>query len=277
MLSKLLKYEFKATSRVFLPAYAVLLIAGVIQKIMLQFGFYNKDMGVLSKILGSLVPSLLGAAVVAIFVVTLIVMINRFRKSLLGREGYLMFTLPVSTTQLVLSKAIVVLVWAILSCIVGLITVSILVFDADFVRFVHDFFAMIAEAARQGGTANVTMFFIEAILAVILGIVDFTLMVYLCLSVGQLSNKHRGLCSIGTFVGINFVLKNIVLVIISNVLFTDKFVPPFYFCAIDTPTVASVLQQMNVFMSSGIVMILIELMIYFFITKYILSNKLNLE
>ena len=50
MLSKLLKYEFKATSRVFLPAYAVLLIAGAIQKIMLQFGFYNKDMGVFSKI-----------------------------------------------------------------------------------------------------------------------------------------------------------------------------------------------------------------------------------
>lgn len=278
MLSKLLKYEFKATSRVFLPAYAVLLIAGAIQKIMLQFGFYNKDMGVFSKILGSIVPSLLGAAVVAIFVVTLVVMINRFRKSLLGREGYLMFTLPVNTTQLILSKVIVVLVWAILSCIVGLITVSILVFDADFVRFVHDFFAMITEAARQGGTANVTMFFIEAILAFVFGIVDFTLMVYLCLSIGQLSNKHRGLCSIGAFVGINFVVKNIALAVIANVLFTDKFVPPFYFCATDmSKSVAGILQQTNAFMLSGIVMILIELLIYFFITKYILSNKLNLE
>ena len=277
MLSKLLKYEFKATSRVFLPAYAVLLIAGAIQKIMLQFGFYNKDMGVFSKILGSLIPSLLGAAVVAIFVVTLVVMINRFRKSLLGREGYLMFTLPVNTSQLILSKAIAVLAWAILSCIIGLITVVILVFDADFVRFVHDFFAMIAEAARQGGTANVTMFFIEAILAFVFGIVDFTLMVYLCLSIGQLSNKHRGLCSIGAFVGINFVLRNIILAIISNVLFTDKFVPPFYLCGYDTASIVGILQMMNAFMLAGLVIVIIELLIYFFITKYILSNKLNLE
>lgn len=277
MLSKLLKYEFKATSRVFLPAYAVLLIAGAIQKIMLQFGFYNKDMGVFSKILGSIVPSLLGAAVVAIFVVTLVVMINRFRKSLLGREGYLMFTLPVNTSQLILSKAIAVLAWAILSCIIGLITVVILVYDTDFVNFVNDAIGLVGEASRQAGASNVVLFFIETVLTFIFGIVNLTFMVYLCLSIGQLSNKHRGLCAIGAFVGINFVLRNIILAIISNVLFTDKFVPPFYLCGYDTASIVGILQMMNAFMLAGLVIVIIELLIYFFITKYILSNKLNLE
>ena len=277
MLSKLLKYEFKATSRVFLPAYAVLLIAGAIQKIMLQFGFYNKDMGVFSKILGSIVPSLLGAAVVAVFVVTLVVMINRFRKSLLGREGYLMFTLPVNTSQLILSKAIAVLAWAILSCIIGLITVVILVYDTDFVNFVNDAIGLVGEASRQAGASNVVLFFIETVLTFIFGIVNLTFMIYLCLSIGQLSNKHRGLCAIGAFVGINFVLRIIILASISNVLFTDKFVPPFYLCGYDTESIVGILQMMNAFMLAGLVIVIIELLIYFFITKYILSNKLNLE
>ena len=79
------------------------------------------------------------------------------------------------------------------------------------------------------------------------------------------------------FVGINFVLRNIILAIISNVLFTDKFVPPFYLCGYDTASIVGILQMMNAFMLAGLVIVIIELLIYFFITKYILSNKLNLE
>ena len=277
MLSKLLKYEFKATSRMFLPVYAVLIGAGIIQKLMINFGFYNDHRGLFSNIVGSLVPSLIGAAAIAVFVVTLVAMINRFRKRLLGREGYLMFTLPVSTTQLILSKAIAVLIWTVLSCIVSAATIAVLLYGREFNSFITDCVNTVAKTAQECGTANMAMFFIEAVLIVLFGIVDFTLMVYLCLSIGQLSNKHRGLCSIGAFVGINFVLKNIVLAIISNVIFSDKFVPPFYYTSTGPLTATAILQAFNAFMLAGLVAVIIELLIYFFITKYILSNKLNLE
>ena len=46
----------------------------------------------------------------AAFVVTAVILIQRFYKNLLGSEGYLMFTLPVTVTQHLLSKTIIAVV-----------------------------------------------------------------------------------------------------------------------------------------------------------------------
>ena len=44
--------------------------------------------------------------IISISAITLIIMVQRFYKNLLGDEGYLMFTLPVKTWQNVLNKLI---------------------------------------------------------------------------------------------------------------------------------------------------------------------------
>ena len=80
-------------------------------------------------ILSLIVPSLFGAIVMAICVVTFIMTIQRFYKNMLGREGYLMFTLPVSVSKLIWSKLIVVMVWIILSVIVGSVAFMIVIFN----------------------------------------------------------------------------------------------------------------------------------------------------
>ena len=45
------------------------------------------------------------AVIVAIFVMNVIIVIQRFWNGLLQEEGYLMFTLPVTTRSLILSKS----------------------------------------------------------------------------------------------------------------------------------------------------------------------------
>lgn len=62
----------------------------------------------------------------ALGVLTIVVTIQRFRKNLLGDEGYLMFTLPVSTSSLILSKCITALIYAVLSFIVAVFTFGVL-------------------------------------------------------------------------------------------------------------------------------------------------------
>jgi type IV secretory pathway VirB3-like protein len=92
MLGKLLKYEFKATSRIFLPMFGALLIVAAFSRLFMSLSFD--------------VPSVIGVTVSVIMIIGIIVMtflltIQRFNKNLLGSEGYLMFTLPVSTDRLI--------------------------------------------------------------------------------------------------------------------------------------------------------------------------------
>ena len=95
---KLLKYEWKACARICLPLYAVELLVAFINRLLYS------DIG--SKLLygiPSIVMTMLYAAImVALFVVTAVVLVQRFYKNLLGSEGYLMFTLPVSVSQHIL-------------------------------------------------------------------------------------------------------------------------------------------------------------------------------
>ena len=85
MLGKLLKYEFRATGRLFLPLYGALVIFALINALLLSF----REIPQLPAVLAMLVNILLA---IAVFVVTFIVMIQRFYKNLLSDEGYLMFT-----------------------------------------------------------------------------------------------------------------------------------------------------------------------------------------
>ncbi len=61
----------------------------------------------------------------AAFVVTAVILIQRFYKNLLGSEGYLMFTLPVTVTQHLLSKTIIAVVMIGLSGLSALISIII--------------------------------------------------------------------------------------------------------------------------------------------------------
>ena len=63
---------------------------------------------------------------VAIGVVCIVTIIQRFTKNLLGREGYLMHTLPVHPEQLVASKLISSMVWVICSGVVGILSVLLM-------------------------------------------------------------------------------------------------------------------------------------------------------
>ena len=107
MLGKLIKYDLKALAKILAPLWGVLLVMGLIFGISIRS---NLDGIGNTMIVFSLVVII--AVIVAIFVMNVIIVIQRFWNGLLQEEGYLMFTLPVTTRSLILSKVISALIIA---------------------------------------------------------------------------------------------------------------------------------------------------------------------
>ena len=111
MLGKLMKYEVRSCGRIFFPFYIVVLIFSIVASLFINFDNYEHDFSVLY-LVGFLA---IFALFVAAIVLTILLIVQRFNKSLLEDEGYLMFTLPVSQKSLVLSKFLTSLLFIILS------------------------------------------------------------------------------------------------------------------------------------------------------------------
>ena len=214
MLGKLIKYEFKACGRVFFPIYLVILILSIINGIYSQYGFIQSlknnlsQKGSLLGVQGILTVVLL-ALFVSLFVITIIFTIQRFKKSLLEDEGYLIFTLPVSSRNIILSKYIVSLIFVILSTLVAILSFMLMGIFIENYQF--------ARIMNMTGLIIINMInsdkgILTAILVLILGLIivytNFVLSVYLSISVGQIPkfNKHRSGIGVIAFFLINIII-----------------------------------------------------------------------
>ena len=119
MLGKLIKHEFKSTAH---SMFGVFLAAGITFVVMmLVFLVKIKSLMAISSVV-------LGAIAVAVLVITLFSIVSMFNKSLYGAQGYLSFTLPVTSKQLLASKTIVSLCWVAISFIFAIAVAVFLVF-----------------------------------------------------------------------------------------------------------------------------------------------------
>ena len=126
MLKQLLKYEFKATKRLYFGLYLALALLSVVLGVTFRQEHalaHSTSFQNLEVILMIVYVSVILAIAVLCFVNT----IQRFYKNLLGREGYLMHTLPVTETQLILSKLITSMVWVLCSGLVGIVCITVMV------------------------------------------------------------------------------------------------------------------------------------------------------
>ena len=265
MLKKLLKYEFQATGRIFLPLYGALIVVAFIQRLFLAFNLNSLDSLALN-ILTAMVPTIFGALIMAICVVTFIMMIQRFYKNLLGREGYLMFTLPVSVSKLIWSKLIVIVVWSILSVLIGILSFFIVFLQSgDFTLIMSEF----GELLKQ---LHINHFMLSAVETVVL-ILSEVLSIYLSMAIGQLSNKHKVLSAVGAYIGISILVNNVVMAVVisagnsplGDTLFRTLF------------SGLNEVQTVNVGLMIIILFFVIQAVVYFLITKHLLTKKLNLE
>ena len=196
MLGKLMKYEFRATAIYFLPIYVVLvLVSGLRYVVSLISQKFSNGFAAFSGFSLSAIYLLLA---LGLAITTFIVIIIRFYKNLLGTEGYLMFTLPVSVEQNILAKLIPSVVWFFGSCVLGMLTIA----PAMGLRFNDNPFTMFT-GIHLGDVPKILL----AVLMVIGSIAGTFLFYYLCMCIGQMFNSHRFLASAGAYIVIQTVLQ----------------------------------------------------------------------
>lgn len=121
MLGKLIKNEFKQTSKSLVAVYS----AAGISILFMLLSYATKIVWLGATGSGALI--IIG--VVAILM-TLVMVINNFARSLYGSQGYLSYTLPVKCSSLLFSKFIVAFIWIIVSYLVMALTAFIVAWYA---------------------------------------------------------------------------------------------------------------------------------------------------
>lgn len=266
MLGKLLKYEVKATARIFLPLYGLVLVLAVINRIFLPLNaeFFN-----IPRVISMTVYVML---IVAVFVMTLVVTIQRFYKNLLGDEGYLSFTLPVKAHSHIDTKMVVTLMWAALSLLVSGASVVIIAADANLLTRFSEFCRGVAELySLYGLHAHLIVF--EILVLCILGFLTSVLQIYASISVGNLAGRHKLLAGFGAYIGFGVVMQ-----ILSSILVNAfgetiaAYFRSFSYSSAYYPPAPVEIALLGIFLYTAVFFTA-----FYFLTNWMLSRKLNLE
>lgn len=206
MLKKLLKHEFRATARTYGGLYLALLAVSVLFGASIR-GWNGTNSDAYSTAVG-LLSLAYTAVLIGTAVVTVMTIVRRFYSNLLGREGYLMHTLPVTEAQLVGAKLISGTVWSVCSIFAAGLSFGILAIlmmaEIDLLGQLPWMLSQLREAF-----ARYDMAFWEAML--FSGLVCFVRMVsaiaciYAACMVGHQFKNHPALAGILSFFGMQYV------------------------------------------------------------------------
>lgn len=268
MLGKLLKYDFRSMGKQF----AFIWPAALVMALLNRFTIGSLDSSDVTRELFSGVAMLVYVAIlIALFVIALIFIIQRFYLGLLGDEGYLMFTLPVRPWQLIASKAICALVASTVSIIVALCSILLLVPGAmsELLGIFPEFFAALGREGGQGA-----LLLTELLLAALVGGLAGFLQMYLAMAIGHLFGKNRITLSVVAYIAIQAVLNTLITVPLAVVgEWAGEHINYFLADTFENNAWAVV--------HGGLWLLILGTAVigavFFFGTEYILRKKLNLE
>lgn len=279
MLGKLLKYEWKSSGKITLLLNAYIILITIFGMIMLQSGFFDEliegsqaDREISAPlIIGSLLVSAYFISMIAVAIAVTLFQVFRFYKNFYTDEGYLMHTLPVSSTQLILSKGLVAFGVLTLSSIILMISGFSIVFRAapaaERPNLQIVFQEMIPTLAREFGWPT-HIFIIYLILATILSGIHAILSFYAALSIGQRFAKHKIIGSIIAYTILNMVEQTISIALMFACGFHRLMISGQH-------TDVAVFSGSIMFVSIAVTLVLI--VAYWFITDYTMRKHLNLE
>ena len=196
MLGKLIKHEFRATGRILLPVYLVMLLTAALVR-----GFQvltEQTAGEFMRALAVLSVLLFSAAVFGGSILAFVLMIYRFYKNLMTDEGYLMFTLPVTTGQLIWSKMIVSAVWLLATAAMDVLSMFISVFDSAAWRDIFQLPGLLWQQLREYA-GNLGLIPAELVVLVLLAALVCFLKFYAAIALGYSFTNRKMLLSVAFF------------------------------------------------------------------------------
>lgn len=195
MLSKLIKHEFRATSRIMWPVFLGMLALTALMRFS-QLLLNGGHIPWLLQLIGVLLVIGFVMGLGALGLAPLVLSAVRWRDHVLKDEGYLTLTLPVSVHELLASKLIVSAVWYAAAFLVGVLSLLIAASDWASLRYVPenfvDFFTAFSQmdASLRG---HALLILLELLGNFVMTISTASLVVYAAFSIGYSFNKHKSL------------------------------------------------------------------------------------
>lgn len=273
MLSKLLKYEFRATGRIILPIYVLMTASALLLNlfIFLTERFGAKVLKIFSGITSfTFIVSLLAAAVV-----TLVLMVYRFYRNYTSDEGYLMFTLPVTTPQLIWSKLITAMAWSLATVLAILLSIFLAAYLSTRYMLDWNYYSLswllktIRDRLPAVLSGQLTMYAILLGVLLLVRTLSSFLMFYASISAGHSFSNHKGLMSVVFYIVFAIIMRTISA--FANIYSIEFSIPIFYSGGEVHSTAVR-----NVFLGN-ILLYLLTAAVFYLLTRFFLRKKLNLQ
>lgn len=257
MLGKLLKYEIPAMGRKLLPLYVAWSATALLLGLTTQSAESKSEfMVVISALLYTAIAT-------AIFVMTIILIVQRYSNSLLGDEAYFNHVLPVSVSEHIGNKAISATLWIFVTLLVAIFTgiligIGALIVSGEFISL-RDLFRAFYEIDLP---KHFGLYAIEVLILTVTGIVKTIMQIYAAITIGHQVQNRTTLASIGAYI--------VILIFESSV---GRAMLPLF---INLEYSADGFVNFNRVFIPGFIMAVIFSVIYFFICKYLMEKRLNL-
>lgn len=280
MLGKLIKHEFKATARLFIPIFILVTAITVAVRFLADILYDFNEQGTKSGEIFSMIIAFIFGAALVIGIICLIlsgpaVSLYRFYKNVYTDEGYLTNTLPVKPVSILASKLITGIVWTIISGVIVALCYCIFVTSSKISLFTVDYDDINNSAyisALFDFISDNIWFIISFMIFGLISVIMSISSVYVSVSIGNLVNRHKVLISLVVYFCLTIVL-GMAIGIILVLAGTDIYETNRVFENTETFKLSGEYTVMMWIYSAVLFIIsLIEL----FVTHLIMKHKLNL-
>lgn len=205
MLRKLLKHEFRATGRIMGPLYLIVLATAIGGNLSVRLMDDSSSRAI--NILAGLLMTAFVAAMIGVCVMSVVLMIQRFYKNLMGDEGYIMFTLPASIHQQIWSKIIVSTVWFAATAVAMMVAMLVLVYDVGFMTQAIEALREILQYVTAYYALNGVAFFLELLVVCFLAGAVCCLQFYAAMAIGHSFANHKVALSVVFYFVLQFAMQ----------------------------------------------------------------------
>lgn len=275
MLGKLIKYDIKAASRIIFPSYVFLVLCALFSRTMLII--YDMSDGTvksISMVLFMASAFVLILSVITACIITLVMVVLRYRNNLLRDEGYLMHTLPVSPVKLYYSKIITAMMFFISDIVVIIFSIIL----SGLPRYSGIGWAEVKNTMTtfHYGTlkygVNGNFYIVCIIILFLVALYSSIAQLFASLNIGYSLPFGRGagrdLMSIISYI-VTYIITQFIIIILfitaallSNFNFADE---------------KSIIQYTSAMLCFAIVIMAVFAIVYNFVSIKLMQKKLNLE
>ncbi len=276
MLMKLWKYDMKFSYRIMTFIYIISIALSAFFSATLLLAQKIEYVSIFSVI--SFLPYMF--ALFAVALSGFLVVAVRVYKNLYTDEGYLTFTLPVTSSQIIWSKVFLYIFWQVTGIIVLLLSMAMpLAALAHLEGIGSDVFGIIELAADYLGFSlrnmfgndvrKLTVFILVAIFNGIIVLISTPITIVFSFSVGQLASRYRIVLTFVTYYAYTLVMNTLLSVVESLFIAGESLLVPS----------ADFNFDMTAFLSASLASVFIDIIIaviIFAVSRNIMSKKLNL-